>query len=142
VRQCRKDFTCVVHGRRVCHAHVDHIATDVFPCDECGRYFDQWQISRASRTCSNCAAMLWPAGTQRFRRCHLCDKPMGDDWWRCSERMCRTVEMFYVYGRRRARLPGNRCYNQLVPWYRLADFLSRMAQPRTDHDREFAKRYD
>lgn len=70
--------------------------------------------------------------------CWWCGAANGSRPWyhHCGRALCRTLTAYW----RSARVSWYHC-GPLIVEARLAEFLRRMAHPKTVRDREFAKRY-
>lgn len=78
-----------------------------------------------------------------MRECLWCEQPQLHTALHCGARRCREVHAYW-WGQDPSNRPMVRNKSpqgDLLGLYQLAEFLSRMALPRTPRQREFAKRY-
>ena len=71
-------------------------------------------------------------------RCYWCGGPNGSRFWyeHCKRPLCRTLREYWRSG----RVTWYRC-GPLITEARLAEFLRRMAHPKTARDTRFAMRF-
>jgi hypothetical protein len=137
-RRCLRPWSANVFGTHVCSAHRDWIASRVMRCGECGKYVAEWSGNVAEKLCFPCIDRLW-GGATRFNRCAFCRKPVDDrHYHHCGAPICRAVAAYFNRHNRRV---GWYHWGELYHLAMLAEFLRRMAQPKDDVAREFAKRY-